>query len=127
MKLLGGGFHQGLPQKNLRQKSPQTNYRIDHRRDQRGRASVDFRNHHHFQVLGFFGNIGIAFHQHGGVDAFHLQVVGKCQTFVDGHIAAHKVKRKTFRKHIPEVQRQAARQRLQTEHSQQFGQARVSL
>jgi hypothetical protein len=45
----------------------------------------------------------------------------------DGDVAAHKVKRKAFAEHIAEIKRQPPRQRLQAEHAQQLGQARVGL
>jgi uncharacterized ParB-like nuclease family protein len=48
---------------------------------------------------------GLAFHQHGGVHALHLQVVGAGHALGHGHIAAHKVKAKpllnTSRKSSP--------------------------
>jgi len=125
MKLLRGGLHQGAAQKILRQKCAQTNRRVDDSGNQRCRASVDLRYHHDFEILRFPGNVGAALHQHSGIHAFHLQVVGTGHALTDGDVAAHKVKRKTFRKHVPEIQRQTARKGLQTQHAQQLGKARV--
>jgi hypothetical protein len=71
--------------------------------------------------------VGLALHQHGGVHALHLQVVGAGHALLDAHVAAHQVEGKALAEHVAEVQRQAARQGLQAEHAQQLGQARVGL
>jgi nanoRNase/pAp phosphatase (c-di-AMP/oligoRNAs hydrolase) len=36
--------------------------------------------------LGFFGNVGLPLHQHSGVNAFHLQIVGSGNAFIDGSL-----------------------------------------
>ena len=74
------------------------------------------------QVLRFLVDVGCAFHQHGGVHALHLHIVGLGHAFGDHHIAAHEVKRETIAKYIAKIQCQPSWQRLQAEHAQQLGQ-----
>jgi len=71
--------------------------------------------------LGFAHDVGAALHQHGGVDALHLQVVAARHALGDGHVAAHKVEGKAVAEHIAEIQHQPPWQRLQAEHAQQLG------
>ena len=127
MELLRGGLDQRAAQEHLRQETAQPHHRVDGCGHQRCRHGVDLGHHHHTQVLGFLLDVGLAFHQHGGVHALHLQVVGGGHALVDQHVAAHKIEREAFAEHIPEIEREAARQGLQAEHAQQLGQARVGL
>ena len=48
------------------------------------------------------GDVGAPFHQHGGVDAFHLQVVGEGHAVGDAHVAANEVEGKTLAEDIAE-------------------------
>ena len=127
MKLLGVGLDDGASQNPLRQKRSQAHRRVDDGGDQRGGVGVDFRHHHHFEVLGFAPKVGAAFHQNGQIHATHLQVVGARHALFNQHVAAYKVKRKAIAEHVSKVQRQTARQGLQAQHAQQLGQARVGL
>ena len=72
-------------------------------------------------------DIGAALHQHGGVDALHLKVVGGGHPLLDAHIAAYEVKRKAFAEHVAKIQREAPREGLQAEHTQQLGQTGFGL
>jgi len=121
--LLRGSGNQWAAQKHLREKAAQANHRIDGGGHERGGECVDLRHHDDMQVLRFLSNVGAPFHQHGGVDALHLQVVGGGHAALDAHVAAHKVKRETLAEEIAEIERKPARQRLEAEHAEQLGQA----
>ena len=127
MKFLGGGSDQRAPQQHLGQKAAQTHQRVDGRGHQRGRQRIDLGHHHHMQVLSFLVDVGRALHQHGGIHALHLHIVGPGNAPADGHVPPHEVKREAVAEHIAEVQRQTSGQRLQAEHAQQLGQTRLCL
>ena len=120
-------LHQRAAQKHLRQKAAQANYRVDGSGHQRGGHGVDFRHDDDVQVLRLLGDVGAALHQHSGVDALHLQVIGAGYAFGQRDVAAHKVKGKALAKHVAKIQRQPPWQRLQAEHAEQFGQPRFGL
>ena len=127
MKFLRGRFDQRAAQQHLRQEGAQPDGRVDDGGNQRGRTRIDFGHHDDTQVLRLAGNVGAAIHQHCGIDAFHLQIIGAGNALVNPHVTAYKVKRKALSEHVAEIKCQTARQGLQAQHAEQFGQARIGL
>ena len=109
-KLLRRRLDQRPAQKHLGQKAAQAYDRVDGRGHERGGHGIDLGYHDHTQVLRFLVDVGAALHQHGRIDALHLQVVGGGHAPLDAHIAPHKIKRKTFAEHIAKIESQPARQ-----------------
>ena len=108
-------------------KAAQANDGVDGGGHQGGGHGVDLGHDHQAQLLGFVLQAGLPFHEHGGVQALHLQVVGAGDALGDVDIAAHKVKGKTGAKDIPKIQAQAPADGLQAEHTEQPRHAGVGL
>ena len=75
--------------------------------------------------MRFAGDVGAALHEHGGVGAADAQVGGAGHTGGHADVGAGLVKGEAGAEQVAEIQREAARQRLQAEHAQQLGRAGV--
>jgi hypothetical protein len=127
LEFLRRGHRQRLAQRVLRQEGGQADGWIDGGGHQRRGAGIDLGHHHHAQVGGFMPKIGRAVHEHRGVHALHLKVVGAGHALGNGGVSAHEVEGKALAEHVAKIQREAARQRLQAQHAQQLGNARLGL
>ena len=108
MKLARASFAERLAQQHLRQERAQADRRVDDGIRERGRTGVDLGHDDNAQVLRFTRDVGAAFHQHGGLNAAHAQVVGLRHALRDLHVAGNVVERKTFLEHVAKVEQQAA-------------------
>src|SRR5471032_3160410 len=77
------------------------------------------------QIGRLVGDVGAAVHQYRGGDAVHFQVVGLDDAAVDAGVGGDAVEGQAFGEDIVEIEFQQMRQRLQAEHAEQLGRARV--
>ena len=124
---LGRCLHQWPTQEQLCQKGAQSHRRIDDSGNQRGRTGIEFGHDHRTDGLRFQRQVGTSLHHHGRIDTFHLQIIAAGNALLNRHVTAQVVKAEALAEDIPKIQDQSARQGLQAQHTQQFGDTGISL
>ncbi len=124
---MGEGARQGFAGDVLRQESAQTDDGVDQGISQRGRAGVDVGHDDHAQILRFGGQVGAAFDAHRNGHTAHAEVAGGGDAAGHVHVGVDLVESEAGREQVAEIEGEAARQALQTEHAQQLGDAGVGL
>jgi len=101
-------------EKSLREERTDADDRVQQRDRRRGRDAVaDHRDDAHREILRLACNVGLAgdHHRRGGPD--HGEVLGACQPLRDRSRAVDRVEGEALAEDVVEVERDAARQRLE--------------
>ena len=103
----------------LREQRGQSDRRIHDRRAQ-GDTLAERGNHPDLQRLGLVRQVQIPFHVHARRRAGHAEVVGMRHPVLDRGAGTDLVEREALAEDVAEVEGDAARKRLQTEHADQL-------
>ncbi len=111
----------------MRQKGGQPQNRIAQQcGDNRPHATGKIRQHHHPQTLRLLDQVDFSIHQYRRGDPGHLEIGCRQDAALDLARRRYQIKGEPLGKDIPKIERQTARQGLQTHDAQQFADTGIS-